>query len=65
MLLPIEVNSISKQKGYKQNFILLSGFCDGKIIFILLAKVIALDMGPTIGDIRNLSLEFISQRSTF
>ncbi len=63
MLLPAEVDSIPKKGGRKQNLIWLSGFAGGKMVFILLAEVIALYVKPTTVDVRGLGLELVSRSS--
>ena len=65
MLLPIKVDLILKKEGYKQNLVWPGDFCNGKVIFILLTKVIALYVGSIAVDVWGLGLEFVSKRSTF
>ncbi len=64
MLLPAEVDLISKKKGRKQNSVWPDGFAGGKIVFILLGKVVAFHVGPIAVDVRGLGLKLVS-RSTF
>ena len=65
MLLPTENDLILKKRDYKQNLVWPSSSCGGKVVFILLTKVIALYMGPIVVDVLSLGLEFVSKRSTF
>ena len=60
MLLPIEINLVSKKRGYKRNLAWPSDFCGGKMVFILLAKVLIIYMEPTAVDVWGLGLEFVS-----
>ena len=64
MLLLAKVNSILIKKDYKRSSVRPGGFCNGKVVFTLLAKVIILHVEPTIVDIQSFGLEFVSRRST-
>ncbi len=65
MLLLAEVDSIPKKEGYKHNLVWPSGSSGGKVVLTLLAKVVALHVGPTTVDIRGLGFDFVARWSTF
>ncbi len=64
MLLPTEVDSVPEEGGRKRNSVWPGGPVGDKMVFTLLAEVIALHVGPTTVNVRGLGLELIS-RSTF
>ncbi len=64
MLLPAEVDSVPEEGGRKQNLVWPGGPVSGKMVFTLLAKVVAFYVGPIAIDVMGLGLEFVS-RSTF
>ncbi len=57
MLLSTEVNLISKKKSHKQNLIRLGDSNGNKVIFVLLAKVVALHVEPSTIDVKGFGLE--------
>ena len=57
----MEVNLVSQKKKYKQNLVWFVGFTDGKIVFTLLAKVVAFHVKLTTVDVWSFGLEFISK----
>lgn len=59
ILLPMEVDLISKNRGHKRNLVWHVIFSDGKIFFILLIEVITLYLKPTAINIRELDFEFV------
>ena len=59
MLLLIEVDLISKKRKYKQNLVLPGSFGNGKIVFILLTKIIILYVKLTIINVKKFGLKFI------
>ncbi len=59
MLLPIEINLISKKTGRKWNAIWSSCFSNGKVVFTLLREIKTLYIGPTTVNVRGLGLIFI------
>ncbi len=63
MLLPVEVDSISQEKGCERNSVQPGGSKGGKIIFTQLTEIIVLHGRPSAVDVRGFGLEFIS-RST-
>ena len=65
MLLPAEVDFVLKKSGCKRNLVLPGYSYDGKVVFILLAKIVTFYVGPTIVDVRSHGFEFVSQRSVF
>lgn len=54
----MEVGLISKERDCKRNLVRLDGFGSGKIVFILLTKVIALYMRLITINVRGSGLEF-------
>lgn len=59
MLLPTELDSISKKRVGKWNSIRSNESSDSKVVFALLIKVIILYIGPTRIDIRRPGFELI------
>ena len=51
MLLSAEIDLVLKKRDCKQNLVWPGGFYGGKIDFTLLAKVVALYMGPIAIDV--------------
>ena len=64
MLLPTEFDLVPQKRSCQQNLIWPDGSASSKIIFTLLAKIVALHVRPTTVDIRGLGLEFV-YKSTF
>ena len=65
MLLPTEVDPISKERSCKQDLVWPGGSAGSKIIFKLMAEVIALYMGSTTVNVRGFGLELVPRsRST-
>ncbi len=64
MLLPAEVDAVLQKKGCKRNSVWAGGSVGGKVVFTLLAKVVAFYVWSTMEDVRGLSLKFVS-KSTF
>ncbi len=61
MLLPTKIDLISKNESCKWNLVKPSSSIGGKVVLILLTKVITLYIGTTTINIRRLSLELISR----
>ncbi len=61
MLLPVEIDLISKKRDCKRNSIWLGGSSDDKVVFTLLAEVITLYVRPTTIKVQSLGLEFVSK----
>ncbi len=61
MLLLAEVDLILKKGGYKRNLVWSGSFSNGKVVLILLAKVVVLHVESTAVDVWGLGLEFVSR----
>ena len=61
----MEVDSISKKRGYKYNLIRSDSFSKGKIVFTLLIEVRTLYVGLIIINIKRLNLEKLFFNSFF
>ena len=61
----MEVDLISKKKDHKQNLVKSNDFNNGKIIFILLTKVVIFFIGPNTINIKGSSFELILKYSSF
>ena len=65
ILLSAEIDSILKKRYCKQNLLWLGDSCNGKVVFTLLAKIIALHVGPTAIEIQVLALSLSSKNLPF
>ncbi len=63
MLLPVEIDSIPKKRGRKQNLVWPNGSTGDKIVFTLLAKVVVFYVWPTAINVQGFSFEFVSKSS--
>lgn len=61
----VEIDTISKKRGYKQNSIKLNSSNGSKIVFALLTEIIILYMELTMIDVRKSSLEKLFFASFF
>lgn len=59
MLLPIEVDLVSKKRDHNWNLIRLNGFNNSKMVFTLVTKVIVFYLGLTIIAMRKSGLKVL------
>ncbi len=60
MLLSVKYDLISKKRGCKQNLVWPGGSNGSKVIFVILAEVVAFYVRPIAIDVQGLGLEFVS-----
>ena len=61
----VKVDLVLKKKGRKQNLIWSGGFSNGKVVFVLLIKVIILYIKPIAINVKGFGLELVPRYSTF